>query len=189
MRTLCFVVCVLLLPLPARAQQSFSLPSIGLPLPAIGLRSAPWEQPRTPAWERPQIPEWERNRTPPWEKGFVPKRDDRNDHNDDVDRRRRSGRGGSFAPVYYVPYPVAVQQPPQVIVVQQPPVVVTVEVAARETRSEAERIIREPEPPPYVPSGDRTVYVIPGCYVGNLPPQNVKLPAGCDVKKVTTFNP
>jgi hypothetical protein len=182
---------VLLFPLPAHAQQSFSLPSIGLPLPAIGLqpglRSAPWEQRQMPSWERPQIPEWERNRIPPWEKGYVPNRNDQ--RNDRSDRNRRRTHV-PYAPVYYVPYPVAVPQPePQVIVVQPPPVVVTVEVAARETRAEAERIVREPEPEPFVPSGDRTVYVIPGCYVGNVPPKDVKLPPGCDLKKLTTFHP
>jgi hypothetical protein len=118
---------------------------------------------------------------PPWETGHTPKRNDR------FDRSRRGGHN-AYAPVYYVPYAVAVPQP-QIIVVQQPPLVVTVETAARETREEAERIIREPAPPPFVPSGDRTVYVIPGCYVGNVPPTDVRLPPGCDVKKVTTFNP
>ena len=27
-----------------------------------------------------------------------------------------------------------------------------------------------------MPSGDRTLYMIPGCYVGNVPPKDVKLP-------------
>jgi hypothetical protein len=40
-----------------------------------------------------------------------------------------------------------------------------------------------------VPTGDRTLYVIPGCYVGNVPPANVKLPPHCDLKKLTTFTP
>lgn len=181
MRRLCFVLCVLILPLPALAQQSFSLPSIGLPLPAIGL--PPWEQNRTPPWERPQLPAWERNRIPPWEGGHVPRPIDANQH-------RRNFRGPQ---VVYVPYAVPVYewpQAPQVIVVQQPPVqVITVEVPARERREEEPApVVREPEPP-YVPSGDRTLYVIPGCYVGNIPPKDVKLPATCDLKKVTTFNP
>jgi hypothetical protein len=65
--------------------------------------------------------------------------------------------------------------------------VVTVEVPSREPREDPPAP-REPEPP-FVPGGDRTVYVIPGCYVGNVPPTNLKLPPHCDVKKVTTFNP
>ena len=180
MRELCFVLCVLLLPLPALAQQSSSLPSIGLPLPAIGLGPAPWEQRRVPSWERPQVPEWERNRIPPWEAGHLPKRVE-------IDDRRH--RREVIPAVYYVPYPVAVQQPPQVIVVQQPPVtqIITVQIPARETREEPPA--SQVQEPPYVPSGDRTVYVIPGCYVGNVPPQDVKLAAHCDLKKLTTFNP
>ena len=181
MRTLCFVLSVLLLPLPASAQQSFSLPSIGLPLPAIGLPPTPWENRQLPPWERPQVPEWERNRIPPWERGYVPKREG-------FDRHQRNIRGPQV--VYYVPYAVAVEPSPQVIVVQQPPVthVITVEVPVRETPAAPQPEPRAPEPP-YVPSGDRTLYVIPGCYVGNIPPKDVKLPATCDLRKVTTFIP
>jgi hypothetical protein len=32
-----------------------------------------------------------------------------------------------------------------------------------------------------------TIYVVPGCYVGNVPPQQVKLPAGCDPRRAITF--
>jgi hypothetical protein len=184
MRRLCFVLGVLLLPLPAAAQQSFSLPPIGLPLPSIGLRPAPWWEPTPmPAWEKRQLPEWERSRQPPWEKGHEPRRVGRGEHPSNVI--------GPQVVYYYLPYPVAVvEQPPQVIVVQQPPVthVVTVEVPSREPREDPPPAPREPEPP-FVPGGDRTVYVIPGCYVGNVPPTNLKLPPHCDVKKVTTFNP
>ena len=136
-----------------------------------------------PPWERRQLPQWEQNRLPPWERGHVPQRIRDGGHQRNVI--------GPQVVYYYLPYPVAVvEQPPQVIVVQQPPVthVVTVEVPAREPREERAPAPREVEPP-FVPSGDRTVYVIPGCYVGNVPPTNVKLPANCDVKKVTTFNP
>ena len=180
MRKLCFVLSVLLLPFAAVAQQSPSLPPIGLPLPAIGLGPS-WEQKRLPAWERPRLPEWERNRLPPWEGGFVPRRDDVDD--------RQHRRPVIVPAVYYVPYAVPVQQAPQVIVVQQPPPqVVVVEVPAPDRRDEAPPAPRDPEPP-YVPAGDRTVYVIPGCYVGNVPPANLKLAAHCDLKKLTTFTP
>lgn len=184
MRYVTFLAVFALLPVWADAQHSPSLPSIGLPLPAIGLRPVPWEQPRTPAWERQQLPPWERNRIPPWEAGYVPAPVEPNDH-----RRNDHRRGFRGPQVVYVPYVVPVQQSPQVIVVQQPPAqIITVEVPVRETRVEAEPVPRALEPP-YVPSGDRTVYVIPGCYVGNIPPKDVKLPAACDLKKVTTFNP
>lgn len=181
MRYVLSVLVLTAMPFVAEAQHSPSLPAIGLPLPSIGLAPRSLEPQRLPPWERPQLPPWERNRIPPWEKGFVPHRVD------NVDRHQRQRRVVIPA-VYYVPYPVTVQQAPQVIVVQQPPVqVITVEVPAREPREELPAP-REPEPP-FVPTGDRTLYVIPGCYVGNVPPKDVKLPAHCDLKKLTTFNP
>jgi len=35
--------------------------------------------------------------------------------------------------------------------------------------------------------GSDTFYVIPGCYLGNLPPREVWLPSGCDLKKARTI--
>ncbi|HEU5259617.1 MAG TPA: hypothetical protein VFU28_26705 [Vicinamibacterales bacterium] len=32
-----------------------------------------------------------------------------------------------------------------------------------------------------------TIYVVPGCYVGNVPPAQLKLPAGCDANGLVTF--
>ena len=40
--------------------------------------------------------------------------------------------------------------------------------------------------PPLPPS---TFYVIPGCYLGNVPPQDVGLPAGCDGRRASMFTP
>jgi hypothetical protein len=45
-----------------------------------------------------------------------------------------------------------------------------------------------PVPPP-MPIGNRTMYLIPGCYMGNVPPQDLKLPAGCDLSRMTTIKP
>jgi len=45
-----------------------------------------------------------------------------------------------------------------------------------------------PAPPP-APSGNRTMYLIPGCYMGNVPPQDLKLPTSCDLSKLTTITP
>ena len=45
-------------------------------------------------------------------------------------------------------------------------------------------------PVPLAPSpvpAPSTIYVVPGCYVGNVPPQQVKLPAGCDARASITF--
>ena len=45
-----------------------------------------------------------------------------------------------------------------------------------------------PAPPaPLPPPAPTTIYVVPGCYVGNVPPEQVTLPAGCDAKQSITF--
>lgn len=45
-----------------------------------------------------------------------------------------------------------------------------------------------PIPPAALPApAPSTIYVVPGCYVGNVPPQQVKLPAGCDARASITF--
>lgn len=174
MRKLCFVLCLFVLPASAAAQHSFSLPPIGGPLPSIGLSS-----PRTPPWERPQVPAWEKNRIPPWEKGHVA-RPDPTDHH----RSRR--RGPQVVYVMHA-YPVEMLQP-QIVIVERPVTrIVEVEVPAQ-APAEPPPPPKEPEPP-FVPTGDRTLYMIPGCYVGNVPPQDVQLPANCDLTKVTTFSP
>ena len=191
MRYLAFVIVLLALPVSAAAQHSPSLPPIGLPLPPIGL---PPEPSKSRPWDgRPHTPWWENRQLPPWEQGHL-----RRPTNVDVDRRRvvdidrRSHRNANV--VYlWAPYPVAVYQEPQVIVVQQPPVTRIVEVEVpvppREPQVEQVPLPFVPEPPPFVPTGDRTLYVIPGCYVGNVPPQQVRLPANCDLSKVTTYVP
>lgn len=43
---------------------------------------------------------------------------------------------------------------------------------------------------PPAPSPRRTtIYLIPGCYLGNVPPEQARLSPACDVSKVTTFEP
>jgi hypothetical protein len=182
MRTLCFVLCLFALPASAAAQHSFSLPPIGGPLPSIGLRQPhipAWERPQMPAWERRQVPAWEKNRIPPWERGHVAPLNL-------VDHQRTRRRGPQV--VYVVqPYPFEVQ--PQIVIVERPVTrIVEVEVPARQAPIEPPPPPKEPEPP-FVPSGDRTLYAIPGCYVGNVPPKDVKLPPTCDLTKLTTFTP
>ena len=69
-----------------------------------------------------------------------------------------------------------------------------------DARIEAERRITysgalEPEaaaapvPPPVAPTGSRTMFVIPGCYMGNVSPTESMLPPGCDLSRLTTFTP
>jgi hypothetical protein len=178
MRKLCLVLGVLLVPLSAGAQQSWTLPPIGLPPPRPNpaLKSdwghrAPWVQAPAPLWDK-GVP-WDRR------PGDTPR--------GDVNGRR--GHRGNTQVVYYVPYAAGYYPEPQVIVVQQPPVerIVEVRVPAPEPRAEAPPAVEQP--PPYVPTGDRTVYVIPGCYVGNVSPVNLKLAANCDITKLTTYVP
>jgi len=42
-------------------------------------------------------------------------------------------------------------------------------------------------PPLAVSSGPTTFYLIPGCYMGNVPPKDAHLPATCDLKRVVEF--
>lgn len=44
--------------------------------------------------------------------------------------------------------------------------------------------IEQPQPPRA--PGNRVMYVIPGCYIGNAKPEPSALPSGCDVKKLIT---
>jgi hypothetical protein len=45
-----------------------------------------------------------------------------------------------------------------------------------------------PPVPPIAPAG-MTIYFIPRCYLGNVPPTAVKMPAGCDIKDLKVIPP
>jgi hypothetical protein len=45
-----------------------------------------------------------------------------------------------------------------------------------------------PVPAPVAPAAPMTGYIIPGCYVGNVPPAEVTLPENCDVSRVIRIN-
>jgi hypothetical protein len=50
------------------------------------------------------------------------------------------------------------------------------------------------EPPPAVavdtkPATSKPIYIIPGCYMGNIPPKEAGLPATCDQSRATTIQP
>jgi len=40
------------------------------------------------------------------------------------------------------------------------------------------------QPPAPRATGPKRIYVIPGCYAGNIAPRAERLPAGCDIKRV-----
>jgi hypothetical protein len=52
---------------------------------------------------------------------------------------------------------------------------------------QAPRAPQAPEAPKAV--GSRTIYLIPGCYMGNVSPKEMALPPGCDLSKLTTITP
>jgi len=58
-------------------------------------------------------------------------------------------------------------------------------------RAQLERDPNAPPPPaPVVRTpASRTMYVIPGCYMGNVAPTQANLRAGCDMSKLTTIEP
>lgn len=47
----------------------------------------------------------------------------------------------------------------------------------------------DPTPEPRAPLPKQTFYFIPGCYLGNVPPHQVRLPPGCDVSRLITHTP
>lgn len=50
--------------------------------------------------------------------------------------------------------------------------------------------VQEPDAPqPASPPTPTTIYFIPGCYLGNVPPEDVTLPANCDLSKLITRKP
>ena len=44
-------------------------------------------------------------------------------------------------------------------------------------------------PAPAAPIPASTFYLIPGCYMGNIPPKDARLPATCDVSRTVTLQP
>lgn len=202
MRYLCVLLVLLGMPLSASAQHRqrsghppAGVGAIGLPLPPIGLptqiqQSLEWRVP-TPSWERPQTPAWERQGPPPWERGYVaqpvkPVQHHRQRVSPNVIHQHQR-RQVPPSVVYVVqPYPVAQPYPVYVTVVA--PAAPEPEPAAPSTPAV------EPEEPPLqppvvVPIGSRTLYVIPGCYLGNVPPDETRLREGCDLSQLKIHPP
>jgi hypothetical protein len=70
----------------------------------------------------------------------------------------------------------------------------TVDIRVQPLETVTYRGALEPERPqavlPPAPAGPPTVmYVIPKCYLGNLPPRQSRLPSGCDAKQVQVLKP
>ena len=43
-------------------------------------------------------------------------------------------------------------------------------------------------PPPAAAAGPAKMYLIPNCYLGNVPPKPQRLPSGCDIKRVQVIS-
>jgi hypothetical protein len=64
---------------------------------------------------------------------------------------------------------------------------VDVQIAPDETvtyRGTLEPSLPAPPPPPRAAGAQTSMYLIPNCYLGNVPPRASRLPAGCDIKHV-----
>jgi hypothetical protein len=64
------------------------------------------------------------------------------------------------------------------------PVTLDLRVTAGQTMTY--RAVLKPTPPP-VSVAPTTFYLIPGCYMGNVPPKDAHLPATCDVARAVTW--
>jgi hypothetical protein len=62
-----------------------------------------------------------------------------------------------------------------------------------EPAPQAPQVPKAPQAPeavaPAVIAARATMYMIPGCYLGNVSPKSVALPAGCDISKLKTISP
>ena len=170
----------------AAQAQTIGLPlaSIGLPLPQIGL---PLPSTGLPPAQTPQHP------APPTSRA--------GDHRAP---RARPARGAG-AIVYFVPVPewpyagAALPEPAAAPAVSPQPIALPPldEPKPNDGGSASpDDVLGGIRPAPDAPGGIRpaeppvppaTIYMIPGCYIGNLPPREVKLPAGCDPDRASVF--
>jgi len=158
---------------------AWPLPEIGLPLPHIGLPppQAPGrgQQPVTapPSWgQLPPAP-------------ALP-----------AGRPIYSGISPFPSVVYVMPYPVIAMPVPAAVdpSVGAPSRRHNGEASSRRRETEPETPAASPAPAapapvptPASPPPPSTVYIIPGCYAGNVPPANVVLRAGCDAANAVTI--
>ena len=121
-----------------------------------------------------------------------------------IDRRRDHNAAVVYVqlpyPVYYEPQPIVIAQPAEVVtrlsnrqreeIAEEIERIVEDRIKAYRDSVSAEPPARtEPAPPPPAPTGSTTLYLIPGCYMGNVSPKDIKLPHGCDLSKLTVITP
>ncbi|HKB11376.1 MAG TPA: PEGA domain-containing protein, partial [Vicinamibacterales bacterium] len=65
------------------------------------------------------------------------------------------------------------------------PVTVDIQITPYETLTYRASLDRTPPPPrSSSASASSAMYLIPNCYLGNVPPRQNRLPSGCDIKRV-----
>lgn len=186
---LVIVVAMTAVPAPTAAQThsrgsavTGGLPPIGLPLPRIGLPLPPIGLPRevspqgkvAPPAGRPHHPPspivWYFVPVYPWYSGHpapssVVREGETDSRGYDRHKRRKRDRRADVRDHY-----------PR-------------EIEPRAPASAEPAPVQDPAPPVAPPPSPQPVYFIPGCYLGNIPPKDAKLPETCDLSKVTVFEP
>jgi hypothetical protein len=144
------------------------------------------------------MPAWELNRIPGWETGNVARamldqqRYQLQQRSQPSNVNQRRGRQYGPTVVYVVPayryFPESFPTTNQFVVTPPPPTEpITVTPAPPPPTPDPPSTTPEPVLP--VSVGSKTLYVIPGCYLGNVSPKNIALPAGCDISKLKTITP
>lgn len=181
MRIAVAAIMVLALPVIAAAQ---SLPPIGLPLPPIGLPLPPIGLPLAPIGLSPPV--------------VTPPRIDAPPIVGPIHQQPRFGSRRGFRPlptiVYFLPiydwgvYQMSLAPQPRTSGVTTPYVPSAPAEEPAPTATAAPAVAPAPVAP-YVPPPPSTYYFIPGCYMGNVPPTQVTLPANCDLSRLITRKP
>jgi hypothetical protein len=176
----------LLLPCVAAAQTTKpgefpALPPIGLPLPPIGLPAVTARHPvkQPPARNDSRRSDRHRRHVVPTAVVYVP-----------VYPFGHSFGHSSWPPPMTKAEPAAsVASPPVIEAIERLEAAVERLEAAQAPEAQAPRDEPTPSAEPASPVSSTPIYLIPGCYLGNVAPESARLPASCDTKRVVTVAP
>jgi hypothetical protein len=193
--------------IPARGTSGIPLPEMGLPLPPIGLQP-PHESTRGHGKghrRRGVFPAWPIVYYPPFYDPFVPYAEPA-PAPAPVEEPPQTGRlilgrqpegtqvfiDGYYAGVpddYDVAHGGGVVEAGQhrIDLSAQGYELLSVDVRIAPNQTITYREVLQKRPAPAVPSGPTTFYLIPGCYMGNVPPKDAHLPATCDLGRAVEY--
>jgi len=195
--------------IPARGTNGLPLPEIGLPLPPVGLQPPPGtgEDGHGRNHRRGTFPVWPvAIYYAPFYDPFVPYAEPA-PAPAPVEQPPQTGRlilapqpegAQVFIDGYYTGVPEdfdlahgggAVEAGQHRIDLSAPgyePLAVDVRIAPTQTITYRETLKRT-QAPALLPNGPTTFYLIPGCYMGNVPPKDAHLPATCDLGRAVEF--